>query len=334
MPRDLLQQEKLLRLQRFLLEETDEDHSVTIAEMQAYLATFGIHAERKSLYENIETLIHCGMDIGMDRAGGKNHYRLLSREFETAELRLLADAVASSRFITTRKSADLLRKLSRLASRHQGGGLQRHVFVPSRIKNMNETIFYLIDDLNRALTNGVTVEFSYFHWVSEQGKLVKQARHEAKRYLVSPWQLLWQDEFYYLVAFDHEYQQIRHYRVDRMGNLRLTKEPRQGEEAFRSLQPEGYTSRVFGMFGGKAETVTLRFPPRLLDTMIDRFGKELRLTEAQGMLEISTEVVPSRPFYGWLFSLGSEVTLVGPVHLKEEYGAALRQDLEKEQQHG
>ena len=334
MPRDLLQQEKLLRLQRLLLEETDEDHGVTIAEMQAYLATFGIHAERKSLYENIETLIHCGMDVAVDRAGGKNSYRLLSREFETAELRLLADAVASSRFITTRKSADLLRKLSRLASRHQGSGLQRQVFVPSRIKNMNETIFYLIDDLNRALTNGVSIEFTYFEWAAEQGKLVKRARHEGKRYRVSPWQLLWQDEFYYLVAFDHEHGDIRHYRVDRMGSIRLTKEPRQGEEAFRGLQPEGYTSRVFGMFGGTPETVTLRFPPRLLDAMIDRFGKELRLTEHHGMLEISAEVVPSRPFYGWLFSLGSEVTLVAPAHLKEEYVAALRQDLEKEQQHG
>ena len=334
-PRDLLQQEKLLRLQQFFLEETDEDHGVTVADIQEYLQSFGISAERKSIYENIETLTHCGLDIDCEKIGNRNYYRLVSRDFETAELRLLADAVASSRFITAKKSAELLTKRAGLASRHQGSGLQRQVFVTSRIKNMNETIFYLIDDLNRAFSENVAVEFFYTEWVLKGGVPSKKPRHGGKRYLVSPWQLLWEDEFYYLIAFDHEKQAIRHYRVDRLEKLTLTDQPRQGIEEFRALRTEEYAARVFGMFAGQTEQATIAFPDHFLAAMIDRFGKGLRLIRREdGRLQITVEVVPSPHFFGWLFSLGEEVSLIAPQELKEKYIAALRLELEKEQHHG
>lgn len=330
MPKNPMQSQKLLRLQQIFLQETDENHGLTMEEIIARLAACGIAAERKSIYENIDTLNQCGMDILREKQGNRTLYYAASREFETAELRLLADAVASSRFITAKKSGELLKKLESLTSRHYAAGLRRQVHVPSRIKNMNETIFYLVDELNRAIGKNVSIEFCYYDWVAEGQTLQRVARHDGQRYEVSPWQLLWEDEFYYLIAFDHRSASIRHYRVDRMGDITLTDRRRQGDEEFKKIRMEDYTARLFGMFGGETKTVVLTFPARLLDVMIDRFGKELRLqkSEKEGFLTLRAPVIPSQPFYGWLLSLGSEVTLDAPEDLKKEYIETLKKEIE------
>ena len=330
MPKNPLQSQKLLRLQQIFLQETDENHGLTMEEIIARLAACGITAERKSIYDNIETLNQCDMDILREKQGGHTLYYAASREFETAELRLLADAVASSRFITAKKSGELLKKLETLTSRHYAASLRRQVHVPSRIKNMNETIFYLVDELNRAISKNVSIEFCYYDWVAEGQSLKRVARYDGRRYCVSPWQLLWEDEFYYLIAFDHRSESIRHYRVDRMGGITLTDQRRKGAEDFKKIRMEDYTARLFGMFGGETQTVTLTFPARLLDVMIDRFGKELRLqtAEKEGYLTLRAPVIPSLPFYGWLVSLGSEVTLDSPATLKQEYIETLKKEIE------
>lgn len=323
------QNQKLLRLMQIFLQETDEDHGITMAEILSMLEGFGIHAERKSIYENIETLNQCGLDILAEKSGHQSFYYLASRDFEAAELRLLADAVASSQFITAKKSDQLIQKLSSLASRHQGGQLKRSVHVASRIKNMNETIFYLVDDLNRAIRENRAITFYYYEWVYQQGRLVRRQRHNGATYEASPWQLLWEDEYYYLIAFDHKAQSIHHYRVDRMGEIAIADQPRQGADAFKAIRMEGYTARLFGMFGGQSQAVTLSFPDYLLGAMIDRFGKDLHLKRlAEGRLQVRAEVIPSSHFFGWLFSLGEEVALESPAELKENYITALKRRLE------
>ncbi|MBQ8600280.1 MAG: WYL domain-containing protein [Clostridia bacterium] len=328
MARSSNQQQKLLRLQQIFLRETDENHGLTMEELVERLEGFGIPAERKSLYENIETLNLCGMDVLKERKGNKTVYYAASRDFEEAEVRLLADAVASSRFITVKKSEELLRKLTTLTSRHQGTELRRQLYVTSRIKSMNETIYYVLDDLNQAIHRNVAIQFCYYDWQLKNGKLQKKPRHEGRLYTVSPWQLIWQDELYYLVAYDHITRSIRHYRADRMGLITLTEEKRQGEDAFKEIRLEDYTSRLFGMFGGKNEWVTLQFPERLLDVMVDRFGKDLHPTPIRdGILEICVEVIPSLPFYGWLFSLGAEIRLIAPEALKDAYKNFLKEQL-------
>lgn len=328
MPKKPLQNQKILRLMQIFLRETDETHGLTMEEILGRLLEFGISAERKSIYENIETLNQCGMDILREKQGGKTYYFAASREFETAELRLLADAVASSRFITAKKSEELLKKISRLTSRHSAQGLRRQVHVPSRIKNMNETIFYLVDDLNRAISENTAITFCYYDWTAEGKNLRRIPRHGGQSYEVSPWQLLWEDEFYYLIAYDHRSQSIRHYRVDRMGEIALTGQKRQGEDAFKKIRMEDYTSRLFGMFGGETQTVTLSFPARLLDVMIDRFGKQLSLQKDGENWRLRVPVIPSLPFYGWLLSLGPEVTLKEPEHLKQDYLEILKKEIE------
>jgi predicted DNA-binding transcriptional regulator YafY len=331
MARAALQQQKILRLMQIFLQETDEDHGLTMEQLLDRLQQFGISAERKSIYDNIETLNQCGMDIIMERRGGKSYYSLASRQFEPTELRLLADAVASSRFITAKKSDQLIGKLATLASNHQGGALKRQVLVTGRIKNMNETIFYLVDELNRAIAENAAVTFRYFDWALEKGTLQKVARHDGALYTVSPWQLLWEDEYYYLIAFDHQSQSIHHYRVDRMAQITLTEGKRQGEAQFKALRSEKYSTRVFGMFGGQAQSVTIAFPAHLLNAMIDRFGKDCELRTLQdGRLTIRGEVVPSSHFYGWLLSLGEGVTIQTPQELKEDYKTFLQKRLNEQ----
>ncbi len=329
MARSANQQYKLVRLMELFLQETDEDHGLTMEEIIAHLAASGIPAERKSIYENIETLNqYCGMDIIHTQEGGRHLYFAGERTFQETDVRLLADAVASSRFITAKKSEELLKKLSSLTSRHHAAELRRQLHVASRIKNMNDTIYYILDDLSRAINGNKAIEFCYYDWKCQGGALKKSPRHGGKVYTVSPWQLLWQDELYYLIAYDHAAEAIRHYRVDRMGMIRLTEEKRQGEELFATIHLENYTSRIFGMFGGKSQWVTLSFPERFLDIMVDRFGKDLHPTPAKkGYFEIRVEIVPSLPFYGWIFSLGAEVQLVEPLSLREEYKQYLEQHL-------
>lgn len=314
------QQRKILLLREILLQETDENHGLTMDQIIAALEKAGIHAERKSIYENLETLSLCGLEIEKERIGSSTYYYALPAYFEEVELRLLADAVASSKFITQKKSEQLIEKLSALTSRHQGGDLKRRLYVADRIKNMNETVLYLIDDLGRAISQGKAVEFRYYDWMPAHGTLKRIPRHNGAYYTCSPWQLLWQDQFYYLIAYDHSSQSIRHYRVDRMGEIHITDHPRQGADAFEQIHMEDYTARLFGMFSGKTERVTLSFPARLLDVMIDRFGKNLNPHPAEdGRLILHVNLIPSLPFYGWLVSLGKEVRLEAPESLKIDY---------------
>ena len=328
------QQRKILLLRELLLRETDEDHGLTVEQMIAALEKDGVSAERKSIYDNIETLNLCGMEILKRREGRNTYYHALPTNFEPVELRLLADAVASSRFITQKKSEQLIEKLASLASRHQGGDLKRRVYVVDRIKNMNETVLYLIDDLGRAIAEGKVVEFRYYDWEA-RGHLLKRApRHGGAFYTCSPWQLLWQDQFYYLIAYDHTSRSIRHYRVDRMGDIIITDRPREGAEAFKQVHMEDYTARLFGMFGGKTERATISFPPRLLDVMIDRFGKEITPHSTEnGRLLIHVDLIPSLPFYGWLASLGKEVHLEAPESLRADYMNTLKSII-KENENG
>lgn len=314
------QSEKLLRLQQIFLQETDQEHPLTMQQIIGRLDSFGITAERKSLYENIDVLNRCGCEILSERRGGQTYYYATGRAFELSELRLLADAVSSSRFITERKSNQLLEKMGSLCSTHQSAQLKRRLHIASRIKNMNETILYAVDDLYRAMDGNKALRFRYYDWGLEGIKLKKLPRHQGAEYLVSPWQLLWLEENYYLVAFDHAKGEIRHYRVDRMGDLQLCEEPRQGETEFKARRVEDYIARVFGMFGGEPCRIALSFPERMLEVMVDRFGKELQPQRmGEGRLEIRVDVVPSPPFYGWLLSLGDQVVLESPQELRTAF---------------
>lgn len=316
MARSANQKLKCLYLRQFLLENTDEAHPVTVSQMIDYLARHDIAAERKSIYDDIDGLRSYGLDIEYRKAqdGG---YFIANREFQLPELKLLVDAVQSSKFLSLRKSNELIAKLEKLASRHEAQTLRRQVYVTHRIKNMNESIYYNVDALHSAIAAGSRITFRYFDW-DMNGK--KKYRHEGKRYRISPWALLWDDENYYLVGYDAEHAERRHYRVDKMESIAQTGEERLGKELFAGFDPAAYSRKVFGMYGGEPQKVTLRFESSMSNIVFDRFGRELILTpDREGGFTVTVEVVPSPQFFAWLTGLGAPVKILSPQPIVQQF---------------
>lgn len=318
------QKQKLLYIMQYLLERTDEEHAVTAQDILDYLRKNGISAERKSVYADIEALRQFGLDILRrgDRDGG---YYIASRQFELPELKLLVDAVQASKFITTKKSRELIHKLESLCSREEAKQLHRQVVVADRGKAVNENIYYNVDMIYNAIAANVKVRFRYFEWtVRKEMKL----RRGGEQYLVSPWLLTWDDENYYLIAFDDRSGMIRHYRVDKMLGIELTGEERSGREEFADFDIAGYSKKTFGMFAGEEETVTLRCGEGLTGVMIDRFGTGVSMRGAgKDEILVRVNVAVSRQFFGWVTGLGPGVRIVGPARVVSEYRTYLSEIL-------
>ena len=212
---------KLLYLYQILLQKTDEEHKMSMDELLAALSRCGVAAERKSIYSDIAALQDFGLDVVMQRGPGGGYY-VASRDFELPELKLLVDAIQCSRFITEKKSNELIKKIESLASEPQARALQRQVYVSDRVKTLNESIYYNIDTLHNAISEGVQITFQYFEWVldfSKAQRIQKRYRKDGALYQVSPWALTWDDENYYMVAYDSASDSIRHYRVDKMEHI-------------------------------------------------------------------------------------------------------------------
>lgn len=307
---------KLLYIIKLLTENTDENHPVTTSDIISYLASNGIHSERKSIYDDIEKLCDFGYDIIQvhSRLGGG--YYMAGRDFELAELKLLVDAVQSSRFITTKKSRELIKKLELLAGKHDAGKLQRQVYVAGRIKTENESIYYSIDTIHKAIQENKQITFQYLDWNLKK-ELVPRTNADKK---VSPWALVWQDENYYLVAYDSVDDKIKHYRVDKMGKVEISNLSREGVAEFGQLDLAAYTNHTFGMYGGEETIVSLQFPNRLIGVVLDRFGKDADIRPmTDRVFRVRARVVISGQFFGWLAGIGREAVIVGPAFVKEQY---------------
>jgi predicted DNA-binding transcriptional regulator YafY len=310
---------KILYILKMLQENTDEAHPMTTAEIISRLGAEGITCERKTIYDDIARLVEFGYDIIQvsNRRGGG--YYLASREFELAELKLLVDAVQSSRFITTRKSRELIKKLEKLAGRYDAGKLQRQVYVAGRIKTENESIYYSIDNIHRAIQEDKQISFIYLEW-----NLKKQLVPRGERREVSPWALIWREENYYLAAYDSKDGILKHYRVDKMGQVEITEAKREGLSQFEKMDITAYTNRTFGMFSGAEETVTLQFPNRLVGVVLDRFGKEADIRPMEDeTFRIRAKVAVSGQFFGWLAGIGPDAEIAGPDTVREQYRAWL-----------
>lgn len=310
------QKVKLLYIVQFLQDYTDETHPMSTRELIERLAEVGIPAERKSIYDDIDELVKFGYDIvtAPSRLGGG--YYMASREFELAEVKLLVDVVQSSRFISTKKSKELIDKLEKLVSRNDAGQLERQILVAGRVKTENESIYYNVDTIHRAIQEDRRILFQYLDW-NKSKKLVPRENAEK---CVSPWALVYRDENYYLVAFDSGDQRIKHYRVDKMGRMALDSAAREGEEEYQKLDISSYTNRTFGMFAGQEEDVCIEFPEQLVGVVIDRFGKNVVLKRVRkGTLCMRTKVAVSGQFFGWVAGLGAECVITSPTSLAKRY---------------
>ena len=316
MPKGTNQKFKLYRLAQIMLEQTDDEHYITMPEIKEALARYDITADRKSIYADLRDLEVLGIEVEGEPVGKGYHYHVVSRPFELPELKLLVDAIQSSKFITEKKTNALIRKLEKQVSRYEAMKLQRQVFVSGRIKTMNESIYYTVDAIHNAISENKKIRFQYYQW---NVKKEMELRRDGAWYHISPWGLSWDDENYYLVGFDSDAGEIRHYRVDKMLHIRMSDEPREGKEYFRKLDMADYAKKSFGMFGGKEQTVKLLVDNSLAGVIIDRFGKEVMMIPAdQENFTVNVTVMVSSVFLGWVFSLGERVKILGPEEVAEK----------------
>ncbi len=310
------QKQKMLYLARIFMQETDDEHALNTQELIDRLEACGVNEDRKTLYKDVDELAQFGFDIIKEKSGRNMLYHLGARQFEMPELKLLVDSVQSARFITEQKSRKLIRKLESLTSREGAGHLHRQVFMTGRIKAENESIFYNVDRIHEAINARQQISFQYFQWNEKKEKVL---RHDGKRYQVSPWYLVWDNEYYYMVAYDAAERIIKHFRVDKMLRISVVSKAREGEELFRSFDAAAYSNRLFGMFGGEATQVTLECRADMAGVLIDRFGRDLTFIPAEdGWFRTTIAVCASRQFLGWVFSLGEDVRITSPAALAKQ----------------
>ena len=325
------QRAKLLRIYQLLLERTDEEHPISTQDLIDQLGREGIGAERKSIYTDMVLLQDLGVDVQQSKGKG---WFIGARDFELAELKLLVDAVQSSRFISRKKSEALIRKLGGLTSWAQARQLRRQVYVDRRVKTDNEGVYYAIDKLHAAIAACRAVTFQYFDYNVHKEKVF---RREGKRYTVSPYGLIWADENYYLVGREEGKEGLRHYRVDKMTALTVTSLPRQKSGLPGKFDLAEYGRRHFHMFSGRQAQVRLRCPNDndMVNVMLDRFGQEVMLIpDGEEHFALTVEAVVSPQFYGWLFGLDARVELTAPDWAVKEYREMLRKALQTEEKQG
>lgn len=316
---------KLLYLLKILEEQSDEEHCLSAQALIDELAVYGVSAERKSIYNDIAQLIDFGYDIVLVKAKTGGGYYLAGRDFELAELKLLVETVQASRFLTVGKSRDLISKIEKLASKAQAGQLQRHVYVANRIKTANESIYYVVDDIHRAIQGNRQITFQYLEWNLNR-ELVP--RREGKPYQASPWALTCKDEYYYLIAHDSKEDKIKHFRVDKMAKIEVMDKKREGAALFERFDIADYANKTFGMYGGREETVTLLFENNLIGVVMDRFGREAPIRKRdEGHFSVRVRVAVSGQFFGWLTGLGRGAQIVAPEDVKGAYLDHLRKTL-------
>ena len=327
MPKGSNQKFKLYRLAQIMLERTDEEHYISMPEIMAALSEYDVTADRKSIYNDLRDLNVFGIEVEGEPIGNRYHYHVTNRSFELPELKLLVDAIQSSKFITEKKSYALIKKLEILASKYDAQKLQRQVYVSGRIKTMNESIYYTVDAIHNAISENKKIKFQYFQW---NAKKEMELRHNGAWYHISPWGLSWDDENYYLVGYDTDAGMIKHYRVDKMLHIKISDESREGKEHFKKLDMADYAKKSFGMFGGKEQTVKLSVHNKLAGVIIDRFGKDVMMIPAdEEHFNVNVDVRVSRQFLGWVFSLGSDIQIVGPDDVVEQMRKEIARSVEQ-----
>lgn len=298
---------KLMYIAQILLQQTDEEHTITVPRLIAELEKLGISAERKSLYDDLEYLRLFGLDI-CTRKSRTTDYYIGSRDFELAELKLLVDSVQSAKFITQKKSFELISKIEGLTSRENAKKLQRQVFITNRVKTYNEQIYYNVDKIHDAIAANKQITFKYFSIDVNKKRIY---RKNGDLYTESPVALTWDDENYYLITYKEKYGKYIHYRVDKMERINITDKDRILPE--KEFDLSDYSKSMFQMFGGEQTEVSIEFENDLVGVVFDRFGMDIpiiKTDENHFMCRVVVSVSPH--FLSWIITFGKKARIVSP----------------------
>ncbi len=320
MPSDA-QKLKLLYLAQILREETDDDHGLTGPQLIEKLAEHGVGVERKTLYNDIECLRTFGMDIQMYQRAPVQ-YGLATREFQESEVMLLADAVQSSRFLTEKKSNALVRSVEMLCSKHMAKTLKKRLHVEGRVKGANEKVFYNLDAIQRAFTEKKQITFQYQKYDATKKRNMQRDGHS---YLRTPVHLIYKEDCYYLVAWSDEHQGLANFRVDRMVNIEVSPVPAAKNDEIANFDVGEYLQKSFGMFSGKQVAATFRVNNKVIEPVIDKFGKDVDMTPYnEDEVRVRASVMEAPTFFGWLATLGTNVIIEQPQALRTSYAQYLQ----------
>ncbi len=328
MPRNPYQKLKLLYIKEYLERFSDEDHVASVQDLIAYLDKNGISAERKSIYDDIECLRDFGMDI-VNVKGKQSGYYLASREFDLPELKLLVDAVAAAKFLTEKKSQGIIKKIASLAGEYRAGELKRVVYVPNRVRAHNERIFYNVDAIHSAISAGRMINFRYAEWKPDFGgasRVKRTLRRNGKNYEITPCELVWDDEYYYLIGYDGADDVIKNFRVDKMEQPSVSDKPSEKSDKIAKFDVAKYMDSTFRMFNGPEENVLLLFDNSLIGLVVDRFGEDCRVSKhGEDAFELRVRAKISPQFFAFLFGCGSKVRVLAPESLKNAYSDMIKE---------
>lgn len=334
MPKNVGEKEKILLIRDYLLRESDQDHPVSVKDIQSVLERSGFYAERKSIYRDLAALGSLTPEESSDQLREKYQLQIINkngkyyvekREFTLDEVKLLIDMVESSSFLTAKGTKDMKRKLGTLVSVHQAMEVDRSIHVRNRVKQKDDKVFRKIDIISQAINEHKLLTFRYRSYTIEKKRVY---RHGGASYHLTPYALMWVEEKYYLLGYSEENREFRVYRVDRMDRLTKGAVSQSGEREFKKIDIADYTTKVFHMYQGRMERVTMRFELSLTDAVLDRFGTDAMLIpDGEKHFTYTTELSVSVQFFGWISGFGSAAEIVAPENVRQEMAEQLRSTL-------
>ena len=316
---------RILRLLQYLSGNTDEGRAVTKQDIFAYFEAMGEKVSVPTLRDDIRTLQEAGYDLDVREVNGiATYYKFLDRKWSAPELQILVDAVAAGQFLSAGKTSRLISALRDMAGPTERERIRPGIRVPDRVKAPNEQILYIIQDIRDAIRQNVQISFQHYEYDPEM-KLVP--KHEGYKYVVSPYAMIWKNDRYYLIGWSEKHGDVAHFRIDRMGKPRLLKRARRAMP--EDLCLEDRSDKIFSMFDGPEEVVTLRIRPELIGQVMDQFGRELAISRPRAdRMDVTVTVHLSQTFYAWMFQYTGEMTVIAPESVREAYAGYLEQALD------
>ncbi|MDE6605817.1 MAG: WYL domain-containing protein [Clostridia bacterium] len=311
----LKQKIKILKLYEILSNKSDEANPLSTQDLIDRLKAEGISVERKTLYDDIELLNNCGYEI-MQVRKKQNMYYVSDRNFDTAEVRILIDAVGASSFITPEKTDRLIDKIASLAGSHKGEVIKNNIVVFDTTKRDNEQIYYNVFNINEAIITKKKISFKYYKFNAKGEKI---AMHDDKPYKVNPIATMVSNDNYYLICVSDKYKDVSHYRIDRMENVKIMPDEITLPDELKDFDPRKNKKQIFSMYLGKTQNVTFEIEPDIVEVIFDKFGKNTKLSPYGDKYRFTTEIQISDSFFGWCMGLGTKIEIISPRDVKAQY---------------